>query len=132
MRTIRFFGASTVLLAVALMIGCTTADLYPVPGPVGIDWCRLHPETGGLLVEVRNNGPLDAAESTAGVEFVGLYGMAYFVPAIPAGTSTMLGPTSIPPSCFNPDCDFQITVDVFNNILESNETNNIADGLCLG
>ena len=38
----------------------------------------------------------------------------------------------IPPGCFNPNCEFRITVDANNQVSESNEGNNIAKGICLG
>jgi hypothetical protein len=36
----------------------------------------------------------------------------------------------IRPGCFNPDCKFKITVDSRNNIRESDERNNVAEGRC--
>jgi subtilase family serine protease len=38
----------------------------------------------------------------------------------------------IPPGCFDSDCEFRITVDVNNDVAESNEANNTADGVCIG
>jgi hypothetical protein len=53
-------------------------------------------------------------------------------PAIPAGGSVDLSPLSIPGACFNPDCDFKITVDSNGQVNESNEGNNTVSGNCLG
>jgi hypothetical protein len=39
---------------------------------------------------------------------------------------------AIPAGCFTPDCGFQIVVDSASEVAESNESNNVADGLCLG
>jgi subtilase family serine protease len=38
----------------------------------------------------------------------------------------------IPPACFNPNCEFRITVDANNQVNESNEGNNVAKGTCFG
>jgi len=45
-------------------------------------------------------------------------------------TTTVL--FSIPSGCFNPDCGFEITVDVLNDVDESNELNNSQTGNCIG
>jgi subtilase family serine protease len=39
---------------------------------------------------------------------------------------------AIPSGCFTPDCSFQIVVDAAQEVQESNEGNNFADGLCRG
>jgi hypothetical protein len=38
----------------------------------------------------------------------------------------------IPLGCFDPDCDFRITVDSKGVVKESDETNNTVGGRCLG
>jgi len=38
----------------------------------------------------------------------------------------------IPAGCFEPDCDFQITVDANGEIEEFDEANNSAAGKCIG
>ena len=38
----------------------------------------------------------------------------------------------IPPRCHDPDCEFKITVDVDDVIVESDEGNNVAIDTCLG
>jgi subtilase family serine protease len=48
----------------------------------------------------------------------------------PGGSADLLFP--IPAGCFDPDCEFRITVDVLNDVAESNEGNNMASGVCLG
>ncbi len=35
-------------------------------------------------------------------------------------------------ACFNPDCDFRITVDSAGQVSESNEANNVVNGRCIG
>jgi len=39
---------------------------------------------------------------------------------------------AIPPGCFDPNCEFQITVDVNNEVNESEEGNNVVKSACLG
>lgn len=54
-------------------------------------------------------------------------------PALAPGASTQLTftiPTS--PNCFDPDCEFQITVDSAGQVTESDENNNVAKGTCRG
>lgn len=51
--------------------------------------------------------------------------------AIAAGGTIDLTPLDISAGCFNPECEFKITVDANNQIKESSETNNSADGSCL-
>jgi subtilase family serine protease len=52
------------------------------------------------------------------------------LPLAPNASVDLLFP--IPPHCFDPDCDFRITVDVANAVAETNEGNNVATGVCLG
>jgi subtilase family serine protease len=52
-------------------------------------------------------------------------------PVIPVG-STLDVMAAIPAGCFRPDCAFQIVADSSAEVGESNEANNVADGLCRG
>ena len=139
---------STLILFLSLGVfatGCVSggkeADLVPVSafdhlGPVG--YCQTG-STGNFTVTVKNQGSANAAQSIVEVEF------------FPGGSKTaeLLGPgpsLSLPPgvawdvtifdappsSCFDPDCDFRITVDSTNQVSESNKANNVADGRCIG
>lgn len=108
-------------------------DLVPVPDPrPGIGFCRLDDE-GRLLVTVRNQGTGNVPASTTRVHFPSP-GRTYDLPtpAMPAGASITLPPIPMPRGCYNPDCDFTITVDAKNEIIEANEANNSARGMCLG
>ncbi len=49
-------------------------------------------------------------------------------PGVPTSTLEFM----IPAGCFDPDCDFTITVDPDGKVDEANETNNAADGRCIG
>ena len=103
-------------------------DLIPVPDENG-QFCRR--PSGDLLVTVRNQGTGDAAASTLTVDY-GSHGRRD-VAVPPLGPSDQVDvQVSIPVGCFDPDCDFKITVDSKNEIDESDESNNSASGLCLG
>jgi hypothetical protein len=108
------------------------ADLIPVPDPrPGVGFCRLD-DRGRLLVTVKNQGTAGAPASTTTVDFAPGGAFDLPTPAIPAGGSVDLPPLSIPPSCFDPDCNFRITVDSKNQVVESDKGNNFASGMCLG
>ena len=108
------------------------ADLLPVPtGPGDVGFCRRD-QRGNLLVTIRNQGAADAPASTTTVEFAPSGLVSVPTPAIPAGTSVDLAPVAMPAACFAPDCRFRITADSVNVVDETDETNNRADGRCLG
>ena len=103
-------------------------DLIPVPDPK-LGFCRR--QGMKLTVTVRNQGSSDAGPSITRVDF-GAFGTATQpTPALAAGASTDLVFT-IPAGCFDPDCDFRITVDSNGQVDESNEGNNNASGTCVG
>lgn len=108
-------------------------DLVPVPDPQpGISFCRLD-EKHRLLVVVKNQGAADAPASTTRVHFpVPGNTIDLPTPALSAGSSVTLPPIVMPRGCHNPDCDFTITVDAKNEVIESNEANNSAKGVCIG
>jgi hypothetical protein len=104
------------------------ADLVPVPNEQG-SFCRV--EDGFLIVTVRNQGSAAAGPSVTRVDF-GAYGIVDMpTPALAAGASVDLK-FPIPFGCFDPDCEFRISVDVSNIVVESNEGNNSASGSCIG
>ena len=103
-------------------------DLIPVPDP-RLGFCRR--QNMKLTVTVKNQGSTDAGPSVTRVDF-GNFGIASQpTPALAAGASIDLL-FDIPPGCFNPDCEFRITVDSNNQVNESNEGNNTGSGSCLG
>ncbi|MEJ2303804.1 MAG: CARDB domain-containing protein [Anaerolineales bacterium] len=107
-------------------------DLIPVPDPEpGVGFCRLD-EEGNLVVHVKNQGSAAAGASTTRVEFSpgGVFDL-YTAP-IPPGVTIKLPAIPIPGECYNPDCDFRITVDVKGELVESNEANNTGSGRCIG
>lgn len=137
-----------VLCAATLLSGCPgpppeppsgNPDLVPVPQilsftPLSIDFCRQD-GAGKLVVTVRNQGSGGASASKTALEFL----PGGVVPAggidteaIPAGAVKEVA-FDIPAGCFNPDCEFRVTVDAGNSVSEgSNEGNNSADGRCIG
>lgn len=108
------------------------ADLIPVPDPrPGFGFCKVDAQ-GNLIVTVKNQGTADAGATTLKVEFLPGGTCTLPVPPIPAGGSVDVGSCIFPAACFNPDCNFRITVDSNNDVSESNEGNNIGNGLCIG
>ena len=105
-------------------------DLEPVETAFG--YCSR--TNGDLVVTVRNNGPANAGASTTEVSFStgsGPQAVQLPTPAIPAG-STVEVIYTMPGACWDPDCNFQITVDALNQLDETNEGNNTVTGICLG
>jgi hypothetical protein len=106
-------------------------DLVPVPDPrPRVGFCRL--DQGRLTVTVRNEGAVPAGPSTTTVEFFPGGAFPIATPALPAGGTIDLPPVAVPRGCFNPDCDFRITVDSGGVLDEIREDNNRADGRCSG
>ena len=103
-------------------------DLVPVPDAQG-SFCKR--KDGNLIVTVANQGSAGAGPSTTRVDF-GAHGVIDLpTPPLAAGASVdLIFP--IPPGCFDPDCEFRIVVDVNNVVVESDEGNNFASGICLG
>ena len=103
-------------------------DLVPVPNEQG-SFCKRR--DGILIVTVRNQGSAPAGASVTRVDFGSHGSVDKPTPPLLPGASVDLDFT-IPVGCFDPDCEFRIIVDATNAVLESNETNNIASGVCIG
>nr|HMT21887.1 CARDB domain-containing protein [Promineifilum sp.] len=103
-------------------------DLIPVPDGNGF-FCRRR--DGNLIVTVKNQGSFGAGPSVTVVDFGAFGAVSMPTPALGPGASVDLA-FPIPLGCFDPDCDFRITVDANNNVVESDEGNNSASGTCLG
>jgi len=103
-------------------------DLIPVPDATG-SFCRV--EDGALIVTVRNQGLATAGPSTTHVDFSGGGAVSMPTPSLAPGQSVDLS-FPIPPGCFSPDCGFKITVDANGDVVEANEANNTATGICIG
>ncbi len=138
-----------ILVSLSLMAAIALSNCQP-PGPAGsadlvpsgrsdisapLSFCKLvteGPDKGKLMVTVKNQGTTAAPASATLLEFSPGGPLQVSTPAIPAGASVDLGPLSAPGGCYNPDCEFKITVDSNNQINESNEGNNSANGQCIG
>jgi len=131
-----------------VLIGCASPpgnfpepDLIPESrsgsqGPEG--FCRRN-DDGDLVVRVRNQTNNDVlTETKTSVVFSPGGEITRTTSLLPGGSShDSMFP--IPPGCFNPDCDFTITVDKDDQVDESHgpasdnhETNNVESGICIG
>jgi hypothetical protein len=98
-----------------------------ISGKLG--FCRGVP--GKLVLTVKNQGAAPAGASHMTVKFGGGTSVSVNTPTIPAGGSVDLL-VAIPNGCFQSDCPFEITVDSALEVVESDETNNVDYGYCLG
>ena len=121
-----------ILAGTLIMGGCAPEtpkpDLIPV-NPEGWDnFCDRYRD-GELKVHIKNQGDAPAGSSYVQVSY-GQYGeLVEPVPALAAGeTVTILFPMYS--GCFDPVCEFEITVDVYDEVDESNELNNTQTGKC--
>lgn len=132
---------SLILLTTFVLSGCQppadAPDLVPIKAPGAATFCDTD-EAGNLKVYVQNQGTADAPSSEVEVKFYMGSGVEKTVrgqgatgPISKGATATVLVP--IPAGCFNPDCDFIITVDIVNEVKESNEQNNSSvQSTCVG
>ena len=100
------------------------------PDLVPVSACTRNSQ-GDLIIKVKNQGTVSADASVTRVEFFpgGTFDLNY--PSIGAG-STAEATLSMPYDCWNPDCDFQIKVDINNHVNEADEGNNTASVACFG
>ena len=105
-------------------------DLTPVPASPTGDFCALTSDRE-LIVEVKNVGTGIAAPSTTLVKFATGSSTATATPALAPGASHQFK-VPLPEFCHQPDCHFEITADDGNVVVESDETNNVKNGFCLG
>ena len=85
-----------------------------------------------LRIVIQNQGQGTAPASMTRVKFSPGGTMEIPTPALPSAQRTMLAPIRIPAACFDPDCDFTITVDSTSQINETTgEENNVTDGRCI-
>ena len=111
-------------------------DLVPVnPQPnAGRLGLRSNPSSGRLVVTVRNQGAGPAGPSHTTVNLTTgttVTPVTANTPMLPAGNVVDVMAV-MPLGCFTPNCAFQIVVNSASEVAESNEGNNLADGLCLG
>lgn len=85
-----------------------------------------------LRIVIQNQGQGNALASITRVRFSPGGVMDISTPPLESGQRTMLTPIPIPAACFDPDCDFTITVDSTSQINETTgEENNVTDGRCI-
>jgi hypothetical protein len=85
-----------------------------------------------LRIVIQNQAEGTAPSSITRVKFSP--GGTVDVPTAPLGSAQrlILNPIRIPPACFDPDCDFTITVDAKAQINETTgEENNVTQGRCI-
>jgi len=126
------------VLTVMALAGCIPPtllpDLVPANPPGMFGYCNVD-DSNNLIVYVKNQGEADAPASLVKVQFYLSSGLQEF--SAPVG-SLLAGETKsvsfvIPLGCFNPDCNFIITVDSGEDITESSELNNtVVNGICIG
>jgi len=113
------------------------ADLEPISPPISLprtDFCAVVNNQIQVVVRVGSIGSDFARASITKVDFSPYGSVEVPTPRIPRGSFVDLAPIQPPPGCFDPDCDFTITVDSGNSVDEgpSGEGNNSAAGECLG
>lgn len=125
------------ILTVMSLMGCIPPNLLPdlVPdNPPGMfGYCNVD-DLNNLIVYVKNQGEADASASLVKVGFYLTSGIQEFsasVVPISVGETKSVS-FAIPYGCFNPDCNFIITVDSGEDITESSELNNTVNGICHG
>jgi hypothetical protein len=85
-----------------------------------------------LRIVIQNQAEGAAPSSITRVRF--LPGGTVDIPTVPLESAqrTVLAPVRIPAACFDPDCDFTITVDAKAQIHETTgEENNLTEGRCI-
>ncbi len=135
----KIFIPFLVILALTVMAlaGCIPPtllpDLVPANPPGMIGYCNVD-DSNNLIVYVKNQGEADAPVSLVKVQFYLASGVQEFsasIGPISAGDTQSVS-FAIPTGCFNPDCNFIITVDSGDDVNESNELNNTVNGTCIG
>jgi hypothetical protein len=133
----RMFLITFLFFAAFVPYGCAHGpNLEPKPDiRPGFGFCKLvenGPDDGKLIVTVGNFGDQTATPSTTKVEFSSGGSIELLTPEIPGHSSIDLLSVEIPVGCFDPDCEFTITVDSKDDVSEYNEKDNSGSGTCIG
>jgi hypothetical protein len=115
-------------------VGSDNPDLIAVPEGSygGADAYCDFTTVPQLRIGIQNQGQGNAPASMTRVRFSpgGIKDIP--TPPLQSAQRTMLPPVPIPAACFDPDCDFTITVDSQSQINEpTGEENNVTDGRCI-
>jgi hypothetical protein len=127
-------GSKPCAFNVAEPAAVAAADLLPVSPPGSALFCKAVSGKLSAVIRVRNVGSGFAPASITRVNFSSLGSVDLPTPGILPDGFVDLGPVSLPEGCFNPDCNFIITVDAIDSVDEGvfGETHNIATGSCIG
>lgn len=141
MKKLLFTGV--IILFLLLMTGAecdncddgTNGDLIaenPTPAAGSTGFCVLVDGKWKAGVIVKNIGTDDIGVATTTAFDFGTFGVqTVSTPPLAAGAATTVT-VDFPTGCFNPDCNFTITVDSTDAVAETNEGNNEASGICIG
>ena len=88
-------------------------------------------DKSALVVTIRNDGISASSPCITNIQYDGFEPIFVEVPTLSPGVTFDIR-VEIPGNCFNPDCDFEISVDIENVVNEIDENNNFAKGSCLG
>ena len=125
------------ILTVMTLVGCfqkvPLPDLVPANPPGMVGYCNVD-DFNNLIVYVKNQGKADALASLVKVQFDLTSGVQEFSTSVGSISVGQIKSVSfaIPIGCWNPDCNFIITVDSGEDITESSELNNSVNGNCVG
>jgi hypothetical protein len=108
------------------------ADLVPTEPEGGVQFCKFVNNQLQAVVRVKNQGGAFAPASITKVDFFAFGSVNIPTPRLSPGEFIDLGPIKPPTGCFNPSCQFRITVDSGNSVDESDEGNNSTIGVCIG
>jgi hypothetical protein len=137
MRQKRVFALAVVSCLIALIAaGCIQRgpDLVPErrPDGQGREGFCWRDENGNLQVRVRNQANEDVfVQTTTEVTFSPGGTQSKDTAPMPGGSMVDLT-FEIPSGCFSADCGFTIKVDAGNDVAERSESNNTAQGICIG
>lgn len=90
--------------------------------------CRLDAE-GRLIVTIRNQGKKTSKATTTQIEFGDLPPVRLPTRPVPPGGAESVS-YRVPEECYRPDCRFRVSVDALDEVAETDETNNDAQGFC--
>jgi hypothetical protein len=128
-------GIAATSPSVGIAATSPNADLVATSSPGSTDFCELVSDSDRRVrVRVVNRGGTVAPASTTRVDFPPFTSFNFPTVEIPPGGFVDLDPIEPPPGCFNPDCNFVITVDSTESVDEGSaaEANNTAVGSCPG
>jgi CARDB len=108
------------------------ADLVPTEPEGSVRFCKSVNNQLQVVVRVENQGGAFAPASITKVDFFSFGSVDVPTLGISPGEFIDLGPIKPPAGCFNPNCQFRITVDSGNSVDESDQENNSANGVCIG